>query len=91
MSSRNLVWYMNVYRDGDWWVVIETGMPQDYVRIGVGRTLAEAYKEREDTPIRSVGRDCGLEDALEWAHEQALISSVHPDIEEDAVLTEEDL
>jgi len=77
MSDKNLVEYMSVYRDGDLWVVAETGMPEHAVKIGTGDSLREAYDSLETTAIQSVGRDSGLSDALEWAHSAGWIS--HPD------------
>lgn len=65
---------MNVYRDGELYVVVETGMPESHVRVGIGDTLREAYDSREATAIQSVGRDSGLSDALEWAHGAGWIS-----------------
>jgi hypothetical protein len=72
----NLVQYMNVYRDGELWVVVETGMPQDNVQVGVGDTLREAYDSREGTAIQSAGRDSGLRAALRWAEGAGWIDSV---------------
>lgn len=66
-NPTNLVEYMSVYRDGTMWVVVETGMPQDNVYIGVGETLGDAYTNREMTPIQSTGRDSGTGAALRWA------------------------
>lgn len=59
--------YANWYRDGEQWVVIETGMPEQHTRIGVGDTPDEAWAARESTAIQSVGRDCGVADTVEWA------------------------
>ena len=56
------------YRDGDLWVVVLTGMPEDAVEIGIGNTVEEAWTSREDTAIQSVGRDSGEDSALSWAH-----------------------
>lgn len=72
--SRNLVAHCDVYRDGNLWVVLETGMPEDAVQIGTGETLREAYDAREGTPIQSTGRDSGRLSALTWAHNQGWIT-----------------
>lgn len=80
---RNLVASCDVYRDGDLWVVLETGMPEDNVQIGVGDTLREAYDSREDTAIQSTGRDSGRQSALTWAHNQCWISDPESLDEED--------
>ncbi len=70
----NLVAYCDVYRDGDLWVVLETGMPEHHVLVGVGDTLREAYDARESTPIQSTGRDSGRSSALQWANDQGWLS-----------------
>lgn len=59
---------MDWYRDGQEWVAVWTGMPEDHVCIGVGSTLGNARKNMQGTPMQSVGRDGGLRKALEWAH-----------------------
>lgn len=74
-ERRNLVACCDVYRDGNLWVVLETGMPEDAVQIGIGETLREAYDSREGTPIQSTGRDSGRASALAWAHGQGWIGS----------------
>ena len=38
-------------------VCVETGMPERAVRIGIGRTVADARADLSDTPIQSAGRD----------------------------------
>ena len=81
--SSNLVAYCDVYRDGDLWVVLETGRPEDAVQIGVGDSLREAYDSREGTAIQSTGRDHGRADALAWAHGQDWISDPDSLEEED--------
>lgn len=89
---RNLVEYMIVYRDGNCWVVVETGMPEFNVRIGYGDTLAEAYQARQSTPMQSVGRDSGLKAALEWAEGAGWIDEASElEVVDDAVLSESDL
>lgn len=59
--------YLDTYEDGSLCVVVETGMPERNVKIGVGDTWREAVESLESTAIQSVGRDCGLSAALEWA------------------------
>lgn len=81
--SRNLVAHCDVYRDGDLWVVLETGQPQDAVQIGIGDTLRAAYDSREGTPIQSTGRDSGRQSALTWAHNQGWIGDPNSLDEED--------
>lgn len=73
--SKNLVAYSNVYRDGNLWVIVETGMPEQNTRVGVGDSLAAAYENRDYTPMQSVGRDSGLAATLEWAHNAGWIGS----------------
>jgi hypothetical protein len=86
--SRNLVAHCDVYRDGDLWVVLETGMPQDAVQIGIGDTLREAYDSREGTAIQSTGPDGGRASALAWAHNAGWIGEPDSlDDEDDAELT----
>ncbi len=84
LVSRNLVAHCDVYRDGNNWVVLEIGMPQDAVQIGIGDTLREAYEAREDTAIQSTGRDGGRASALAWAHNADWISEPDSLEEEDA-------
>lgn len=81
--SRNLVAHCDVYRDGNLWVVLETGQPQDAVQIGIGDTLREVYDAREGTPIQSAGRDSGRLSALTWAHNQGWIGDPDSLDEED--------
>lgn len=76
MDKRNLVEYCDVYRDGTVWVVVQTGQPQDAVRIGVGDTLREAHEGMEGTPVQSVGPDCGRAAALRWAAGAGWITAV---------------
>lgn len=71
-----------VYRDGQQYVLVETGMPEQHVRIGVGDTLEEAQDSLVSTPIQSTGRDCGEASALRWAHGAGWISS--PELDEEA-------
>ena len=59
---------MSTYRDGQLWVVVETGAPSDPVRVGVGDTLREARASLEATAVQSVGCDAGESAALRWAH-----------------------
>lgn len=67
--------YGHWYRDGEHsFVVVLTGQPSDNVEIGVGRSMEDAIRSMEETPIQSVGRDNGLADALEWAHWEGWIS-----------------
>lgn len=63
----NLIEYMTAYSYGDQFVLVETGHPQDAVRIGIGKSLHAAYDTLTETPIQSIGCDCGLSVALEWA------------------------
>lgn len=63
------------YRDGDMFVVLETGMPSSNVEIGVGRTPLEAKGSQEKTPIQCVGKDSGVGAALRWAFRHDYISS----------------
>ena len=81
-QDRDLLADIIVYDDGDSWVLVETGHPQDAVRVGVGDTLADAYLSLEATPIQSVGPDSGVSAALEWAEGAGWIDSVD-DLEED--------
>jgi hypothetical protein len=67
------------YEDGSICVVVESGMPQDAVRIGVGDTWREAVDSLETTAIQSTGRDCGVAAALRWAASQDWISSAELD------------
>jgi len=83
--AKNLVFYCSVFRDGEGWIVVETGMPEDNVRVGAGDTLREAYDSRDGTPIQSVGRDSGLAAALSCAGYDA----VNLEEEEDAILLED--
>lgn len=48
-------------------VCVETGMPSDAVRIGIGRTVGAARADLSDTPIQSAGRDPAA-DALAWGY-----------------------
>ena len=50
-------------------VCVETGMPERAVRIGIGRTVADARADLSDTPIQSAGRDPAT-DGLAWACNQ---------------------
>lgn len=74
----------HLYTDGDTLVLVETGMPEHHVKIGLGRTLAEATKELSDTPIQSTGRDSGLNRGLAWAHNHGWISDPD-DLEESEI------
>ncbi len=82
--SRNLVANCDVYRDGDNWVVIETGMPEHAVQIGIGGTLREAYDSLEITAVQSAGRDGGRASALAWAHNAGWIGDPESLEEEDS-------
>lgn len=87
----NLVEYAHVYTDGDLWVVVETGMPEDAVQIGIGDTLREAYDLSESTPIQSTGPYGGAAAAIAWAHGQDWLSAPASLIAiDDAELLEED-
>jgi len=86
--AKNLVEYCSVFRDGEGWIVVETGMPEDNVRVGAGDTLREAYEALDSTPIQSTGRDAGLRDALEI--EGYDLDSLESVDEEDAVLLDEE-
>jgi hypothetical protein len=72
--------YANWYRDGEQWVVVQTGMPEQHTRVGVGDTPGEAWDALESTAIQSVGRDCGLSDTIEWCVGAGWLNSV--DLEE---------
>lgn len=76
------------YLDGSLHVLVETGMPQDPVYIGLGDTIEEARESLESTPVQSVGPDCGLHAALRWAHNAGWISD--PDDLEPAEEDEEE-
>lgn len=82
--SRNLVAGCDVYRDGNLWVVLQTGMPEVAVQIGIGETLREAYDSREGTPVQSTGRDSGRLSALTWAHNAGWIGDPDSLEEEDS-------
>ncbi len=69
--TNNLLDRIDVFRLGSSYVLVETGQPPDNVLLGFGETLAEAYDDMQPTLIQSLGPDCGLEDALEWAGSDA--------------------
>lgn len=79
----------NWYTDGDFYVVVRTGMPQDSVRIGTGESYDEALESLEITPIQSTGRDSGLSSALRWAENAGWISSA--DLDDDDGPEEEEV
>lgn len=56
---------MTYYRNGDECVCVETGMPEDAVRVGRGATPREAMAALEATPIQTGGG--GEAAALRWA------------------------
>lgn len=58
---------ISVYMDGDMYVVVETGQPQDNVYIGCGDTPEEAVDNLTMTSSQSVGLDCGKSDGLFYA------------------------
>lgn len=80
--------YANWYRDGEQWVVVETGMPEQNTRVGVGDTPSEAWDSRESTALQSVGRDGGLAATLEWSVGVGYISCT--DLEETDAPEQED-
>jgi hypothetical protein len=51
-------------------------MPQDAVEIGIGDSYAEAISSLEATPIQSVGRDSGENNAHKWAQNSGWIEDV---------------
>lgn len=67
--------WAHLYRDGDLWVVVQTGMPEQAVQIGVGETLEAAAADLKATPIQSTGIDNGIKNTLEWAYGAEWISS----------------
>lgn len=48
-------------------IAVMTGMPEQPVRVGVGRTPRIALAELAPTPIQSTGPDCGEAAGLDWA------------------------
>lgn len=68
------------YEDGSLCVVVETGMPEHNVEIGIGDTWHEAIDSLQTTAIQSTGRDGGRDAAIRWAHGAGLISG--PTLEE---------
>ena len=85
MTKRNLVEYMSVFMDGDLYVVVETGMPEHSVQVGVGDSLMAAYLLLETTAVQSTGPD-PVAAGLEWAASAGWISSSQLDEVEDAEL-----
>lgn len=75
--------YCNVYADGQDYIVVSVGAPETYARVGTGPTVAEAYEALEPTGVQCVGRDCGLERAIEWAVDMGWIESSSTLEEED--------
>jgi hypothetical protein len=71
------------YRDGSDYVVVVTGQPERSVEIGVGRTVADAWRNRQTAPMQSVGRDCGEAAALRWAHGAGWCSAPRPSVSSD--------
>jgi len=74
---------MTWYTDGPLYVCVQTGQPQDNVRVGIGDTYQEAFANLEGTPSQSVGRDCGERAALDWAAGAGWIRSRHALVEDD--------
>ena len=70
-------------------VVVETGMPQEAVQIGTGRTWREAFSDLSPTPIQSTGRDGGVATALRWAKHAGWIDDLEGLEEVDVDLDEE--
>jgi hypothetical protein len=68
------------FEDGNYYVAVRTGQPQDAVQIGIGLKSSEAIEDLQDTPIQSVGRDSGVAGALRWARNQGWIDD--SDLEE---------
>jgi hypothetical protein len=63
------------YVDGDQYVVVRSGQPEQSVEIGMGSTYADALDTLETTPIQSAGPTGHAEQsALRWAHSQGWIS-----------------
>jgi len=57
---------INFYRAGSECVAVQTGMPEQAVRIGTGNTPRMAAGDLQATPIQSAGSDAE-ETALRWA------------------------
>ena len=68
--------YATIYRDGEGFVAVLTGMPEDAVEVGIGGSPGAARLDLEPTPIQSVGRDGGLSAALRWAQGARWFSDV---------------
>jgi len=66
---------MDWFHDGSNYIAVETGRPQDAVRIGIGSTHEKALDSMETTAIQSVGRDAGLRAALQWAESAGWIDA----------------
>jgi hypothetical protein len=44
------------YRHGSWWIAVQSGMPEQPVRLGYGETRERAAATMEPTAIQSAGR-----------------------------------
>lgn len=62
------------YTDGNHFVLLRNGMPEDSVEIGIGSSHVDAIASLKGTLIQSTGPDGGVESALEWAHGAGWIS-----------------
>ena len=68
------------YRDGQGYVVVDTGMPESSAYVGVSdASWAGAIASLERTAIQCTGRDSGESAALEWAYNAGWISSAKLD------------
>ena len=66
----NLLEYCDVYRQGNIYVIIQTGMPEMNSRMGGGESLQEAFENLDNTPYQCTGRDSGASMALQYAISQ---------------------
>lgn len=65
---------IHYYRDGDYYVAIETQHSPEPVMVGVGPTKKAAKADMSPTPIPSGGPDGGVERAIFWAKHAGWIS-----------------
>lgn len=86
---------MRTYTYGSDCVVVETGMPEHAVRIGIGASWAEAVADLRSTAIQSAGSR-PVTTALEWAHGAGWIDDlsdleeVEVDLDEEIAASEDD-
>lgn len=59
--------HTSFYKYGNEYVAVVTGQPTDRVMIGVGQSRKEAHNSLQETPVSSVGTDCGEQAAIRWA------------------------